>query len=109
MKFITTETEIKDYATECAKSIVIRTYENGNSKDTRRKTTKKELEIFYSLIFGALISVMFHSGNNDERGHKQTVQMAADTAEFISHGLLPSVNGYDSVYLPIKSFVWTEA
>lgn len=109
MKFIITEADIKEYATECSKTIVIRTYSNGSSKDTRRKTTKKEAEILYSLISGALLSIRFHDGSNDARGHKQTVQTAADTAEFISHGLLPSANGYDSVYLPIKSFVWTEA
>lgn len=108
MKFITTEADIKNYALECAKSIVIRTYDNGNSKDTRRKTTKKEAEILYSLISGALISVKFHSGSNDEKGHKQTLQHAADTAEFISHGLIPDANGYDSVYTPIKSFIWYE-
>ncbi len=109
MKFITTENNIKDYAMECAKTIVIRTYENGSSKDTRRKTTGKEEKILSNIIAGALYTVLFYSGSNDERVHKQTLQHAADTAEFISHGLLPSANGYDSVYLPIKSFVWTEA
>ncbi len=109
MKFIATEKDIVLYAIKCAKTIVVRTYENGSSKDTRRKTTGGEEEILSNLIAGALYTVLHYSGNNDERGHKQTIQMAADTAEFISHGLLPSANGYDSVYLPIKSFVWTEA
>ncbi len=109
MKFITTEKDIVLYAIKCSKTIVIRTEdENGNSNDTQRKTTGREEEILSNLIAGALYTVLHYSGNNDARGHKQTVQIAADTAEFISHGLLPSANGYDSVYLPIKSFVWNE-
>lgn len=73
MKFITTEKDIVLYAIKCAETIVIRTYEDGSSIDTRRQTTQKESEILANLIAGALYTVLYHSGNNNLEEHRQTI------------------------------------
>ena len=83
-----TEQELREYARENAKTIIIRSYVEGSSRDTERRSTKKERLIIESIIFGALVAIR----NGAEK------QTAKDTAEFISHGLLPDVNGYDTIY-----------
>ena len=90
------EQELKEYAVEQSRTIVIRTYNGGNSSDVKRVTTEKERDIILSVIFGALLAIR----NNCEE------QCAADTAEFIGKLLLPGMNGYDTVYCRIKEFPW---
>jgi hypothetical protein len=89
-----TETELKAYADQVSNSIVIRTYENGHSNDERRITTRPEKQIIFSVVYGALLSI--NNGAN--------IQSAKDCAEFIGDQLIPSMNGYDTIYCPIASF-----
>ena len=88
-----TEQELKEYAQEQSKTIVIRTYENGNSKDEKRKATKSESKIIKSIIFGGLLAI--NSGAN--------VQSVADTGEYIGNLQIPEMNSYDTIYNPIKN------
>lgn len=96
---IYTEAEAKEYAETAAKTITIRTYDNGSSIDTVRETTKKEKEILTNIIYGALCTIRWHKLD------KNGVQVAKDTAEFIGDLMIPNMNGYDSVYNKIGKFV----
>ena len=88
------EAELKLYSDEVSETIVYRSFQNGNSYDTERAATKLETAILTAVIFGALLSI--RNGSD--------IQCAADTAEFIGKNLLPSMNGYDSIYLKIKKY-----
>ena len=89
-----TEQELKEYAQEQSKTIVIRTYTNGNSKDEKRKATKPERKIIESIIFGGLLAI--NSGAN--------VQSVADASEYIGNLQIPEMNSYDTIYNPIKDY-----
>lgn len=97
-----TETELREYATEQSKTIVIRTYTNGNSDDTRRKATKAEQHITFSCIYGALLSI---NNGRDKQSCMDTAEFAANLLfkKGLTHeGKQP--NNYDSVYCPIYNY-----
>ena len=94
MKIRATEQELRDFAEAQAETIVIRTYVNGNSSDDRRKTTKPEKEIIKAVIFGGLLAI--NRGGSEES--------IVDACEFIADIQLPEMNGYDTIYLPIKKW-----
>lgn len=87
---------IEEYA-ECESStITIRSYTEGNSKDTIRNSTKEEKEILKAIIAGALYAIKIGKD-------KQTVM---DVAEYIGLYSFKETeegrcNTYDSVYLKI--------
>jgi hypothetical protein len=87
------ELEIKEYAKENSKTIVIRSYDNGGSIDTVRKSTKKESTIIEAVLFGALCAI--NNGSD--------IQSCKDTAEYTGDQLLPNVNGYDTFYRRIEA------
>lgn len=89
-----TEQELKEYATQAAETIVIRTYNNGNSEDTKRNTTKLEKRIIFAIIYGALLAI----NNGADK------QSAKDTAEYIGDLQIPEMNGYDTIYNKIGDF-----
>ena len=100
--------DIDSYAESVSQSIVIRSYNDGNSNDERRKATKKEREVIKAVVSGALHSIRYKGLNKDGKKPEfdKLVQDAADTAEFIGDQLLTSVNGYDTFYRPVKEYVW---
>jgi len=89
-----TESELKDYAMMKGEEIVIRTYENGNSNDERRKAKSRESKIITAVIYGSLLAL--------NRG--ADIKSVLDTAEFIGDLQLPEMNGYDTIYLPIRAW-----
>lgn len=89
-----TEQQLREYAQENSKSIVIRTYHNGNSSDDRRPSTKPEAKIIENIIFGALLAL-------NRGGDKQSIK---DTAEYTAKLFIPEMNGYDTIYKVIGDF-----
>lgn len=87
---------IEEYA-ECeAATITIRSYEDGNSRDTTRNSTEEEKKILKSIIAGVLSAI--RSGKDK--------QIAMDVAEYIGiHSFEKTEEGkcntYDSVYQKI--------
>lgn len=98
-KKIYTEQEAKEYAESASNTITIRTYDNGSSDVTTRKSTKKEKEILTNIIFGALLAIKNHNLGGI------AVQSAKDTAEFTADLMIPHINGYLSVYNKIGDFI----
>ena len=94
-----TEQEAKEYAQEESKTIVIRTYDNGNSNDERRKTSKPERKIIESIIYGGLLAI--REGQKTEK----EIQAIVDSCEFIAKIQLPEMNGYDTIYIPMKEYI----
>jgi hypothetical protein len=94
-----TEQELKEYAGAQAATIVIRTYENGNSTDTRRKATRRERAAIKGILFGGLLSIRF--------GCK--LDGVTNTCEFIGNVQLPGMNGYDTIYRPlVEWYEWNK-
>ena len=96
-----TEQELREYAEKQAETIVIRSYdERGNSNDERRASTEAEKRILSSIIYGGLLAI--RSGADE--------QSVADACEYIGNIQMRNVvkegrmNGYDSVYRPIRDF-----
>lgn len=99
-----TEAELREVAEAISEEIVIRTIENGNSRDTRRKATVKEKAIIYR---GALLAL---NHGEDSRSSRLAEQKIIDTAEFTIDLFIPDCNGYDTMYIPLKKAVanWTK-
>ena len=95
-----TEQELREYAEKQAETIVIRTYdEKGNSNDDRRASTEAEKRILSSIIYGGLLAIW---SGADEKS-------VADACEYIGNILMRTdgigeMNGYDSIYRPIRDF-----
>ena len=95
-----TEQEIREYAEKQAETIVVRTYDGGSSNDDRRASTEAEKQIISSIIYGGLLAI--RSGAD--------AQSVADACEYIGNIQMRNVvkvgrmNGYDSVYRPIRDF-----
>ena len=79
-------------------TIVIREYDDGNSRDIRRKARKKEKQILHNIMYSALLAYRFRGGDIDG---------ILDMAEFMCHMELPKVNAYDSVYIPLRKITQT--
>ena len=102
-KYNYTEDEAIAYAKGISQTVVIRSYINGNSRDDLRETCVPEANIISSAVAGALLAVRWGCD----------MQSAKDTAEFIANRAWdelwgchnPSMNGYDSVYIPIGIFL----
>lgn len=92
-----TEPEYRQMAKEISHEIVIRDYINGNSRDTRRPTTKAEREILQNIIMGAFLAYSFQ-----ENADLYTI---CYTAEFTLRRFIPEANSYDSVYIPIRKAI----
>ena len=82
-----------------SETIMIRTYENGNSNDTRRKTTKPEKAIIYKIAYGALLAL---NHGEEVRSSRMAEQSIIDTAEYTIDLFIPECNGYDTIYIPLK-------
>lgn len=94
-----TELEAKDYAQEQSGTIVIRSYDEGCSSDERRKASKPERKIIESIIYGGLLAIREGSKTDNE------IQAIIDSCEFIAKVQLPEMNGYDTIYNPMKDYV----
>lgn len=99
MRVYKTEAELKEIAEAMSETVMIRTYENGNSNDTRRKTTKKEKDIIYNVAYGALLGMNW---GEDVRSSELAAQAIIDTAEFTINRFISNCNGYDTMYIPLK-------
>lgn len=97
-----TESELKAMAQEMASTIVIRTYHGGNSKDTRRTPTPSESEAIYKVAISALLGLNW---GEDVRSSRLAEQAIIDTAEFAINQFIDNVNGYDTIYIPLKRIV----
>lgn len=94
------ETELQEIAREKSKTIVIRTYNNGNSNDERRDATPEEQENIYKLLYAGLLAINFR--------HGKEYQGVMDACEYAGHLFLPeNTNCYDTIYLPLYNF-WYE-
>lgn len=105
-------------ADEISKTIVIRDYVRGNSRDIRRKTTKIEKNIIYNIAIAALDSINFIASGEKSMYDTKT-HAILNTAEFMFMRFIEDVlpinseahaNSYDSIYNPIAKVVreWEE-
>lgn len=96
------EERLEEMADKIAETIVIRSYENGCSIDTKRYTTPEEREVLSKVSFGALLALDYGAHVRKDRGQEQAV---IDAAEFILDLFIPEANGYDSIYAPLSDEV----
>ena len=96
------EPDLKELALASSKTIVIRTYVNGNSSDDERTATEEESTIIFNLIFGALLGCNWGETNRNNRDVQQGI---IDSAEFIAHLFIPNANCYDTIYNRIKGIL----
>ena len=91
------EYAIKEEASKAAKTLVIRSYDNGSSVDIRRDATPEEAKIIENTIYGALLTIRNRTTTQDNTHLKET---ALSVAEYIADLSLPDINGYLTVYNP---------
>ena len=92
------ETELRKFAEDISRTIVIREYINGNSKDTRRETTKPEKEIIFNIAYSAMLSYGFVGCDVDG---------IFNMAEFTLSRFIPTCNSYDTIYCPLRDITET--
>ena len=96
------ESELKEMAREMASTIMIRIYHGGNSQDIRRTPTQAESEAIYKVAISALLGLNW---GEDVRSSRLAEQAIIDTAEFAINQFIDGVNGYDTIYIPLKKAV----
>lgn len=102
------ESELKQMAEHISKSIVYRYYDNGNSRDERRETTRFERDVLYNIAYGALLTLNW---GEDNRGRNAGAEQAIiDAAEFTCDLFIEKLtglecNGYMTIYIPLKDAV----
>lgn len=98
MKYFS-EAELKMIAEENSKTIVIREYENGCSKDIRREATPEEQENIFKILYAGLLAIDFNGKS------KEAVQGVKNACEFMGHMFLPkNTNCYDTIYCVLWDF-----
>lgn len=102
MKNYKTEELLKKQATVISETITIRTYKNGNSEDTKRKTTAKEKKIIFEIAYSALLAFNCNDMNHN---NDDIVQAIIYTAEFMVCRFLPDCNSYYTIYCPLSKVV----
>lgn len=96
------ENILRKMAAEIAENITIRTHEDGNSKDTRRKATKAENDILYKIALSALLGL---SHGEEARQSKEAEDAIINSAEYACILFLPNANSYDTIYTPLRKTV----
>ena len=89
------EYALKNEARKAAQTLSIRSYDNGSSKDTRRNSTPDEANVITNCIYGALLTIKSNATIEAQKP-------AMDAAEMIADLSIPNLNGYDSVYDPVR-------
>ncbi len=102
MRNYKTEQQLQEQAKAIAETITIRTYNNGNSEDTKRLSNAHENNIIFNIAYGALLGM---NCNEKNRASDEIAQAIIDTAEYTVNGFLPDCNGYDTIYCPLKKAV----
>jgi very-short-patch-repair endonuclease len=114
-KNMTTQERCK-IADEISKTIVVRDYINGSSRDTRRETTEKERKILYNVVLAALNTLNYTAA--DENGvYDIKTHAILNTAEYMFMRFINDpvdgnahANSYDSIYNPLAKVIrdWEE-
>ena len=94
------ESQLKEIARDIAGSIMIRSYDRGNSRDDRRETTKEEREIIQNIAYGAMLAYSYRSNGG-------SIDSILDTAEFTLKQFIPNCNSYDTIYIPLRKVTET--
>lgn len=103
-----TEQHLKEAASEMAMYITIRTYVNGSSCDTRRKSTPSERKTLSGVLNGALFALNWSRPSNPDQDFWQQdgiINGAEDIARQLLDTDTKEVNCYDSVYCQLRLFV----
>jgi hypothetical protein len=91
------EQQAVDFAKEAAKTVEIRSFVDGSSVDTRRKSTKAEALLVERAIASALLAIR---GGYDEAAAKVTAEY------FVIHNSGEThINSFGSVNRPINDFL----
>lgn len=116
-KNMTTQERCK-IADEISKTIVVRDYINGSSRDTRRETTEEERKILRNVALAALNSLNYTAA--DENGvYDIKTHAILNTTEYMFMRFITEcfpidgnahANSYDSIYIPLAKVIreWGE-
>lgn len=97
------ESQLKTFAEDIARTIEVRNYDGGSSSDKRRESTPEEFKTIFNVVYGGMLAM-----NNA----KSTIQAVLDTCEYIGNLFMRDIvndgqmNGYGTIYCPLKS--WAE-
>lgn len=100
MKINKYESEMKTLANTHTRAFV-------NDYGEKVETNPQEHKLFFSLFYGALLSLNWHCNTIDA---EEKAQAIIDTVEFQFNQVFPDYSGYTNIYNPLKSIwaTWTE-
>lgn len=95
------EAELAEIAKEISEDkVTFRKYDkNGNSVEARRDGTPEEKRYIYEIAKSALLTCKWH------RMDDMAVAGALDMAEFFINSAFPELNGYYTIYRPLKDYL----
>lgn len=67
-----------------------------------RAATPAERNVLYKIMYGTLLGCQWGEVTRNDANRLQAI---VDTAEFICNNFFPDLNGYKTLYLPIKDFL----
>ncbi len=95
-----------DQADAIAASITERFCENGSSRDVTRDTTPEERQTIRRIALSALNTINNISVVVMEASRRKAMDQAViDMAEYTIDSFLHDVNGYDTIYIPLKNLL----
>lgn len=96
------ENKLCEIAGQIAANITIRIDRGGYSEDFRRESTPAEYDIIYKIALSALLAL-----NHGETARQSRIAEDAiiNAAEYTIDTLIMGVNGYDTIYQPLRKAV----
>lgn len=91
MRVYKTAEQLRSMATELASTITTR----EDNIDYKRATWLREKEILYKIFYGALLELNRNGGSQFDYGVLNCAEMTADL-------FIPYMNGYDTVFCPLR-------
>lgn len=107
MLFPMTEKALAIIARRCARSLVIRSYNESGSLDTWRECTVDEHAKLFNIAFAALLSLNFYG----RVAGPELIKGVLECSEFTLQRFIPDANTYDSLYNKLRCVidVWTDS
>lgn len=107
MRIHLSETTLTAIADAIASTVVIRKYTGGTSVDIRQTPTKAQRSAIHAAALGSLLGLDWgeDTRNNKGGGREDAI---INTAEFFLLCTSDDINGYDTIYNPLKAVteVW---
>lgn len=105
MRIYLPETTLRLIADAIASTVVIRTYVNGSSQDTKHTPTEKQRQAVKTAAYAGLLGLNWGESNRSDKGREDAILNTVEFMLMVSDTGSAEINGYDTIYNPLKAAV----